>query len=226
MDREQQEARRYAILLRYARLFASAVDKDDAQEIVQEAVAAALHAKPGTDWLDLPTNYYAQAIRSRVFARSRSRGYGPNHVNNPDSLDRLVVGGSAPVPLGWLTPGRHDTEREALTNITLEGVLRQSDDPDVRLLLAWVNGYVQLTDVAQEAGVSSRAMQHYKRRAIAKLQGRPLPVATKDRTHCPQGHEYSAENTYVNKNGKRYCRACRVIHRQAAQARKVLEGAA
>lgn len=28
-------------------------------------------------------------------------------------------------------------------------------------------------------------------------------------THCPQGHEYSPENTYVAKTGWRSCRACR-----------------
>lgn len=27
------------------------------------------------------------------------------------------------------------------------------------------------------------------------------------KTHCPQGHEYTVENTYVHKNG-RYCRTC------------------
>lgn len=27
-------------------------------------------------------------------------------------------------------------------------------------------------------------------------------------THCPQGHEYTTENTYVCKRGKRYCRSC------------------
>ncbi len=27
-------------------------------------------------------------------------------------------------------------------------------------------------------------------------------------THCPQGHEYDSENTYLLR-GKRYCRACR-----------------
>lgn len=28
-------------------------------------------------------------------------------------------------------------------------------------------------------------------------------------THCPQGHEYSEENTYVCPRGRRNCRACR-----------------
>lgn len=28
------------------------------------------------------------------------------------------------------------------------------------------------------------------------------------KTHCPQGHEYSEENTYLNKAGSRVCRTC------------------
>src|SRR5262245_9618721 len=28
------------------------------------------------------------------------------------------------------------------------------------------------------------------------------------KTHCPQGHEYSPENTYVSKGPRRHCRAC------------------
>lgn len=27
-------------------------------------------------------------------------------------------------------------------------------------------------------------------------------------THCPQGHEYSVDNTYVNKRGARQCKTC------------------
>lgn len=29
------------------------------------------------------------------------------------------------------------------------------------------------------------------------------------KTHCPRGHEYSRENTYVNPKGSRECRTCR-----------------
>lgn len=28
------------------------------------------------------------------------------------------------------------------------------------------------------------------------------------KTHCPQGHEYNAANTYTSKQGKRHCRVC------------------
>jgi hypothetical protein len=39
-------------------------------------------------------------------------------------------------------------------------------------------------------------------------QGQPLARATKDRTHCPAGHPYDAENTYLTKNNKRQCKLC------------------
>jgi hypothetical protein len=35
----------------------------------------------------------------------------------------------------------------------------------------------------------------------------PGPINLR-KTHCPKGHEYSPENTYVDKRGYRYCRQC------------------
>jgi hypothetical protein len=35
-----------------------------------------------------------------------------------------------------------------------------------------------------------------------------IGVWNKDKTHCPQGHEYTTENTGYNKDGSRTCRAC------------------
>lgn len=38
------------------------------------------------------------------------------------------------------------------------------------------------------------------------------------RTHCPQGHEYSLENTYINPNThKRFCKECKKINRRSGQ---------
>lgn len=31
----------------------------------------------------------------------------------------------------------------------------------------------------------------------------------KNKTHCKNGHEFTDENTYVDKNGSRYCRECK-----------------
>jgi hypothetical protein len=34
-------------------------------------------------------------------------------------------------------------------------------------------------------------------------------------THCPQGHPYDAENTYITPCGARACKACRLIRKHA-----------
>lgn len=40
------------------------------------------------------------------------------------------------------------------------------------------------------------------------------------RTHCPQGHEYTDDNTYQH-GGRRFCRAChRERNREYARARR------
>lgn len=38
------------------------------------------------------------------------------------------------------------------------------------------------------------------------------------KTHCPNGHEYDAENTYTRPNGKRECRSCIKAYRAAWHA--------
>lgn len=43
----------------------------------------------------------------------------------------------------------------------------------------------------------------------------------KERTHCPHGHEYTPENTYVNTKGSPVCRTCtRSRHARYARERK------
>lgn len=37
------------------------------------------------------------------------------------------------------------------------------------------------------------------------------------RTHCPQGHEYTAANTWRDKNNYRFCRTCNREKRRAAK---------
>jgi hypothetical protein len=43
----------------------------------------------------------------------------------------------------------------------------------------------------------------------------------RDKTHCPKGHEYTAENTYRKREGWRECRECnRIRCREAARRRR------
>lgn len=42
-----------------------------------------------------------------------------------------------------------------------------------------------------------------------------------DRTHCPQGHEYTPENTYVYKRGNSFMRHCRQCSFDRAAKRRL-----
>lgn len=41
------------------------------------------------------------------------------------------------------------------------------------------------------------------------LRGESPTRENADKTHCPQGHEYTEENTYRDRTGWRECRTCR-----------------
>jgi hypothetical protein len=45
------------------------------------------------------------------------------------------------------------------------------------------------------------------------------PLTNGNKTHCPQGHEYTADNTILTKQGKRKCKACAYRWDDAAKAR-------
>lgn len=47
-----------------------------------------------------------------------------------------------------------------------------------------------------------------------------LEERARRKTHCPHGHEYSPENTYVTKAGARMCRTCLRERSRATRAAK------
>jgi hypothetical protein len=52
---------------------------------------------------------------------------------------------------------------------------------------------------------------HWKRwRSTGSLEPTPPGENNRRKTHCPQGHEYTRENTYVFADGRRRCRWCRI----------------
>lgn len=58
--------------------------------------------------------------------------------------------------------------------------------------------------------------------------GRLAAARQRAKTHCPQGHEYTPENTYYDRRGRRYCRECgrwatREYHRRKAALAGALE---
>lgn len=55
------------------------------------------------------------------------------------------------------------------------------------------------------------------------MRGQTMNVLNKDKTHCPKGHEYTDDNTYVRKNGWRDCKTCKriAVNRYAAKQRSL-----
>ena len=45
------------------------------------------------------------------------------------------------------------------------------------------------------------------------LRGEGTPAKHAQQSHCKRGHLFTPENTYVNRNGGRECRACRQLRR-------------
>ena len=52
------------------------------------------------------------------------------------------------------------------------------------------------------------------------LRGEGITAQNVRKTHCPQGHEYTTENTYETKDGKRMCRTCSRARTQAWRAER------
>lgn len=60
--------------------------------------------------------------------------------------------------------------------------------------------YNSITDIQRRYGAEMLAKRAAALRARAALI-----------THCPRGHAYDEANTYINKKGKRICRACNAL---------------
>lgn len=46
----------------------------------------------------------------------------------------------------------------------------------------------------------------------------------KIKTHCIRGHEFTPDNTYIDRKGRRTCRACRKMYIRKRDKEKIVEG--
>ena len=59
------------------------------------------------------------------------------------------------------------------------------------------------------------AFEVLARARLLEAEGKEIGPKTGTQSHCPQGHEYSPENTRLSKHGWRACRACQKERRAA-----------
>lgn len=60
-------------------------------------------------------------------------------------------------------------------------------------------------------------------RQVNTLRGVSFAASNARKTHCPFGHEYTPDNTYVNPKGSRVCRTCKNARHRADRARAKAE---
>ena len=67
------------------------------------------------------------------------------------------------------------------------------------------------------ACVNPRHLEPVTRRVNCQrgIAGEVTTARQRAKTHCPQGHEYTPENTYIWVTGARYCKACDRERKQA-----------
>lgn len=54
------------------------------------------------------------------------------------------------------------------------------------------------------------------------MRGESFSAVNAAKTHCPSGHPYDAENTYVSRGGGRFCRTCASDRSRRYRAQRAL----
>lgn len=113
----------------------------------------------------------------------------------------------------WATRKEQSRNQRTTRKVLIEGKEYKAAD------LADINGQLAITIVERaKAGLPYEDVIAKGRRY--NLEGLKLGVKSrKPRTHCKQGHEFTPENTIINKDGKSTFRACRICRQTWKTAR-------
>lgn len=118
----------------------------------------------------------------------------------------------------WATRQEQQRNREYKVMVTIEGVEYRAIE------LADISG-LRYDTIVQRAsiGLSYEEVINPTRRVFKDglaSGAKASSIARKARTHCKRGHLFDEKNSYINKNGDRFCRACRAM--KAREKRKAI----
>lgn len=120
-------------------------------------------------------------------------GKRPSPTHTLERLDNDT--GYCPGNVRWATQKEQSRNKRTNTRIELNG--------RTQTLIEW----------SEEIGINYKTLRYRLDQGWSVERALTTPAAFgsfyRSKTHCPNGHEYNAENTYMRKGGARACRACR-----------------
>ena len=146
---------------------------------------------------------------------ARPAGLTLDRINNNENY--------SPENCRWATRKEQQRNQSVTRKVTIEG--REY----IAAELAEIAGIKTDTLVARAAkGLSYSEVMSPERRVTFEnlaLGGRANGAKQAAKTHCPHGHEYTPENTYVSiANNSRRCRACAAAREKAKRALAAFSG--
>ena len=124
--------------------------------------------------------------------------------------------GYMPSNCRWATRKEQQRNRANKVMVDIQGVKYRAIE------LADICGLKSDTIVHRASlGLSYEQVISKQRRVFVdglKAGAKASSEARKARTHCKRGHAFDEKNSYINKNGDRFCRACRAM--KAREKRK------
>lgn len=134
----------------------------------------------------------------------------PSHIDDIDELERLWIGS---------VDGHH-------YNLTTGGKSFHMTDDVKQRISATLKGRAKTAEHNAKVSAAMKGKKksdaHIQKMKAVRLSDEQKAhlraINLKHRTHCPHGHEYSVENTRIDKKGVKNCRTCARIRTQTRRA--------